>query len=216
PMFMDPANGDFHLSPGSPAIDAGTLNPMTSSLELDRMPRVVFGTVDQGCFESGDVRANPAMAGNIPPMAPPGGATTEDVLEVNGSAGGASREVTIPLGTPFSFAVQAPTMGSGVAPFVIFMRVGEPDPTEDFMITGIGPMVFWPCPAASYLQPILVTLADSLNVPGCNPVFAASPAPWVSPLIPGISFPVTTTVQGVVRVTAGQFAVTNGVVVQVR
>ena len=57
PLFRDPAAGDYRLSSGSPAIDAGR-NPLVPAErlgvhDLDGNARVANGVVDQGAYETG-------------------------------------------------------------------------------------------------------------------------------------------------------------------
>lgn len=54
PMFQDTAAGNFHLLPGSPAIDEGNnpaIEEMDITMDLDNMPRIQNGTVDLGVYE---------------------------------------------------------------------------------------------------------------------------------------------------------------------
>ncbi|HSU56016.1 MAG TPA: choice-of-anchor Q domain-containing protein [Candidatus Dormibacteraeota bacterium] len=52
PLFVDPANGDFHLQPHSLCINAG-LNSyvVPGSTDLDGQPRIIGSAVDMGAFE---------------------------------------------------------------------------------------------------------------------------------------------------------------------
>ena len=52
PAFANLAGGDFHLSPASPCINAGNNSFVTVSNDLDDNPRIVYGTVDLGAYES--------------------------------------------------------------------------------------------------------------------------------------------------------------------
>jgi hypothetical protein len=47
PVFAD---GDFHQAPGSPTVDAGTLDPLVGATDLDGQPRAI-GAVDIGADE---------------------------------------------------------------------------------------------------------------------------------------------------------------------
>ena len=51
PQFVDPINGDYHLSSTSPCINAGTDLTLLPAADLDGGERNVAGTVDLGCFE---------------------------------------------------------------------------------------------------------------------------------------------------------------------
>jgi hypothetical protein len=51
PLFLNLANGDFHLQPGSPCINAGDNAYATTLIDLDGLPRISGGTVDLGAFE---------------------------------------------------------------------------------------------------------------------------------------------------------------------
>ncbi len=63
PLFIDPANGDFHLGAGTLCIDSGDNNPVSTTTDLDSNPRFVddpgmYDTgngispfVDMGCYE---------------------------------------------------------------------------------------------------------------------------------------------------------------------
>ncbi|MBU0765769.1 MAG: hypothetical protein KJ607_13140, partial [Bacteroidetes bacterium] len=57
PLFVDAANGDFHLQPVSPCIDAGINDSVTLQNDLEGKLRINDGdsdgtsTVDMGCYE---------------------------------------------------------------------------------------------------------------------------------------------------------------------
>jgi Right handed beta helix region/Fibronectin type III domain len=54
PVFVDPANADYHLAAGSPSIDSGDNSaPELPAVDFDGDPRIVGGIVDQGVDEFG-------------------------------------------------------------------------------------------------------------------------------------------------------------------
>jgi hypothetical protein len=77
PQMVDPANGDFHLKSGSPAIDAGTasdapstgLTPPTSDFEYNARP--AGASYDLGAYEFGGA-VSPPQPPPTPPPPPPG------------------------------------------------------------------------------------------------------------------------------------------------
>ncbi|MEA2444234.1 MAG: hypothetical protein QOJ12_1526 [Thermoleophilales bacterium] len=70
PLFVSAT--DFHLQPGSPAIDAGTTDVSNGALDLDGQPRVLGARPDIGAYE-----ATPAAPSTPPPAgAPPPAADT--------------------------------------------------------------------------------------------------------------------------------------------
>lgn len=52
PLFADPIRGDYHLLPGSPAIDAGVADASAAPSDLDGHARVQGAAPDLGAFET--------------------------------------------------------------------------------------------------------------------------------------------------------------------
>mgnify|MGYP005638622975 CR=1 FL=1 len=62
PEFFDVANGDFHVTMGSPAINAGLNTAVTDpeATDLDGNPRILNDTVDIGAYERSTTALHPA------------------------------------------------------------------------------------------------------------------------------------------------------------
>jgi formylglycine-generating enzyme required for sulfatase activity len=70
PLFIDPANGNFHLQSASPCLDMGTDEAwMTGAVDLDGNPRIQGLAVDIGAYE------HAAVLGYIQCLLLPGAAT---------------------------------------------------------------------------------------------------------------------------------------------
>jgi len=51
PLFVDAANGDYHLRSGSPCIDSGANSWVTTTTDMDGNPRIINHIVDMGAYE---------------------------------------------------------------------------------------------------------------------------------------------------------------------
>ena len=51
PLFIDPANGDFHLTVPSPCKDTGDNSAVTELYDFEGDPRITYGIVDMGADE---------------------------------------------------------------------------------------------------------------------------------------------------------------------
>jgi parallel beta-helix repeat protein len=61
PAFADAANGDYHLTAGSPCVNAGTNGaPQLPATDLDGDPRIADGRVDMGAYEFFNTDYHPA------------------------------------------------------------------------------------------------------------------------------------------------------------
>ncbi|MBV6442572.1 MAG: hypothetical protein EPGJADBJ_04290 [Saprospiraceae bacterium] len=63
PLFAAP--GDYHLTAGSPCVDAGNNDGVTAALDLDGAPRIQGLRVDMGAYESGFTPVQEAIAGEV-------------------------------------------------------------------------------------------------------------------------------------------------------
>ena len=54
PLFVNPTDGDYHLSSPSPCINAGDIrfSPQEGESDIDGDPRVLLGVVDMGADEA--------------------------------------------------------------------------------------------------------------------------------------------------------------------
>jgi hypothetical protein len=67
PLFGDATAGDFHLRPGSPAIDSGVDDSQNGATDLNGQPRKRGAAPDMGAYE-----ADPAATGGTPSTGGPG------------------------------------------------------------------------------------------------------------------------------------------------
>ncbi|MCA9428642.1 MAG: hypothetical protein KC994_26425 [Candidatus Omnitrophica bacterium] len=75
PLFLDPENGNFHLSPDSPAIDSATSTSLEFDLDGNRRPVDVIGVghdgdsaFDIGCYEFQLMRSDLNSDGRVDEM----------------------------------------------------------------------------------------------------------------------------------------------------
>ncbi len=218
PTFIDAPNGDYHLTPGSTGVNAGTVQSLfppiaNLSAEVDRegAKRLAFTNIDLGCYEGQEIAYHSSSTSAVGL----GVGGPYDILQVNGSTGSLFRTVTIPLGSSSTISMNQPPSSLSPRGFAIFGLVGE---AQEQNIThvplGIGEMTFAPCPLDP-TSPSLFTLTNNIGG-GCLPLTASTQTPWTSAPFPPIFVPLTLTFQGVLEETMGVYRRTNMVIFKVQ
>ncbi|MCB9831465.1 MAG: right-handed parallel beta-helix repeat-containing protein [Planctomycetes bacterium] len=212
PIFVDRLGGDWHLRPDSPGVNAGSSTAFfLAATDIDGEPRNLFGAVDIGCDEVADVAAAGALAGTVGLAA----GNLEDVLLINGSAGGAYRRVEQQVGAGSSVTLLQPGLATSPAQFAIFGFLAEPT-SNDFVNlgSGIGEMAFTPHVLIPWAYPLVFTYTHSAGAIN-GALVSSGPAPWYSGTNSAIPWPLTVSFQAIVEETAGQLRASNCVILVV-
>jgi hypothetical protein len=93
PLFADRANGDFHLTAGSPAIDSGSGTYVRFDTDLDGKPRVAGAAVDMGAYEYAPAATPFGNAATALRIAGGLEAAPADITALNAETGGGSAGV---------------------------------------------------------------------------------------------------------------------------
>lgn len=208
PLFVSPSDLDFHLRPGSPAIDAGATLAGSPTGDWDDDPRPFGRAPDIGADEFRGLGL--LAAGTVPD----GAGGSADLIRVEGSAGGAARLVVLPVGSAPLWSIDAPPAATMPAHHLIWGRLGLPALDESYRIWFLGAdMCFTPA-LVDPGNPLLFTFADSFDPLGSGLV-SASPAPFAF-RSPPIGLPVTITLQGLILDDQLRFGLTNAIAVEFR
>lgn len=205
--------GDFHLTIGSPCIDAGVPVEHLIDFDIDKDPRELDDAPDIGADEFRlDIAARYGTVG--------GG---EVVLTVNGSAGDFRREVKVERSAPLVAELRPASAGPDPARYAIYAWLEEPDATTlRLQPFGLGWTVFpTPLQPDPVNQPVAIW--NTLGYPG--KLGRSREATDLAPVTlidraQGIGITTTFTLQGFVEDAdsraAGPVSVTNAVVVRVQ
>ncbi|HEY3412224.1 MAG TPA: choice-of-anchor Q domain-containing protein [Armatimonadota bacterium] len=143
PLFMDRANGDFHLKAGSPCIDAGDDSAVSAGeTDLDGNPRIRGAHVDIGAYEVVASTTSISLGANA--AAPP--TAIDGVVYVAGENGKLYALTSPDLNTISGFPVDiSATVGTLVRlnsrPAVYYGKAGK----AIYMTTNLGHVVkLWP------------------------------------------------------------------------
>jgi len=136
------------------------------------------------------------------PLADPcyAGSLGEDVLEIDGSAGGPLREITVATHQPFTIGMAAPTGMTGPAGYILLMTpVPQPGAFGTVLPFGNACMPMLP------IGPLVFVTADSFGWLGGG--LPAGPAPTSIQIPTGlVSFPIDVTLQAVIETSTNPFA----------
>jgi parallel beta-helix repeat protein len=121
PLFVNPANSDFHTQPTSPVVATGDMDaPLIPSADLDGKARTVCGTIDMGAYE---VHPHPPIVLAGSPNPTPGRSTVTFTATLKGNCNTPTGTVTFLDGS--TVLGTAPLNGSAVATFMTsFLFVG--------------------------------------------------------------------------------------------
>lgn len=121
PLFVNPANSDFHTQPTSPVVAAGDMDaPLIPSADLDGKARIVCNTIDMGAYE---VHPHPPIVLTGSPNPTPGRSTVTFTATLKGNCNTPTGTVTFLDGS--TILGTAPLNGSAVASFMTsFLFVG--------------------------------------------------------------------------------------------
>jgi parallel beta-helix repeat protein len=122
PLFVNPANSDFHTQPTSPVVATGDINaPFIPSADLDGKARTVCNTIDMGAYE---VHPHPSIVLAGSPNPTPGRSTVTFTATLKGNCNTPTGTVTFLDGS--TVLGTAPLNGTAIATFMTsFLFVGS-------------------------------------------------------------------------------------------
>ncbi|MCA8978352.1 MAG: IPT/TIG domain-containing protein [Planctomycetes bacterium] len=127
------------------------------------------------------------------------GSLGEDVLTIDGSAGGIRREVSLKTHQPFAIGMAAPSGITGPAGYILLMTP-QPQPGAPGTSLGFGNA----CMPMLPMGPLVFVAADSIGWLGGG--LPAAPAPTSIAIPTGlVSFPIDLTLQGVIATSNSPF-----------
>ena len=224
PGLVDVLQGDYHLAPDSPAVDAGKGSGNGIDTDIEGDARVVDGDGDGlavrdiGADEL--LREIAARFGRTSAGDDQGGLF--GALRVNGQLGDRQRVIRTSVREPIVLEVLAPPEGPVPARFACYAWGAEPDLTTlTLQPCGLGMMSF-PTPLAGGPINLPIRIWNNLGRRQRlgQPDRSSSPAPSVLAVLEsGIPFETTVTLQGFIEDTGsladGPLSITNAVVIEV-